>query len=238
MKSLPSFIALLLASSCWAQTTFYSGSTTGTATKLGGFTFYNLRDSKTGKTTTGTAQKIGPFEFYSLRTTGGSTLTGNSQRLGPFTFHSLRQSNPSSLSTTSFHGTSQRLGPFTFHNLYGSDGSRISGTSQTLEPFTFSTYQVQAAPSYTPTYILPMAVNARSQYTAVDLSTVLFKSIPVGADITVNGKFVGMTPSTLKLPAGDYTLIIQKPAFRPWNRTLTLSSGTSIRVDATLQNAP
>jgi hypothetical protein len=69
-------------------------------------------------------------------------------------------------------------------------------------------------------------------------ATVAIKSTPDGADITVNGKFAGMTPSTLKLPPGDYALMIQRVGFKAWNRTLTLSSGASISVDTTLEKGP
>ncbi len=50
-------------------------------------------------------------------------------------------------------------------------------------------------------------------------------SNPSGADISVDGNFVGDTPSELTVPAGVHTITISKHGFRPWERKLTVSSG-------------
>lgn len=59
------------------------------------------------------------------------------------------------------------------------------------------------------------------------------KSTPDGADITVDDKFVGSTPSTLKLAPGDHKIKLEKPGFKAWERTLTVGAGTA-NVNATL----
>ena len=64
--------------------------------------------------------------------------------------------------------------------------------------------------------------------------TVSFGSTPDGADITVDGKYMGSTPSTLQLTPGDHTILIEKATFRPWKRTMTVSAGSS-NVNATLE---
>ncbi|PYV34149.1 MAG: PEGA domain-containing protein, partial [Acidobacteria bacterium] len=53
----------------------------------------------------------------------------------------------------------------------------------------------------------------------------------------VDGKYVGSTPSTLKLAAGDHTISVEKPGFKSWRRTVTLASGSEITLDATLEKA-
>jgi hypothetical protein len=63
------------------------------------------------------------------------------------------------------------------------------------------------------------------------------KSTPDGADIMVDGKFVGSTPSTLRLPAGDHTVSVAAAGFKNWQRTFTLSSGSSVTLSATLEKA-
>jgi hypothetical protein len=71
-----------------------------------------------------------------------------------------------------------------------------------------------------------------------EASTVVLKSTPDGAEITVDGKYVGSTPSTLKLAPGDHTISIEKAAFKTWQRTVTLSAGGSVSINATLEKAP
>jgi len=61
------------------------------------------------------------------------------------------------------------------------------------------------------------------------------KSVPDGADITVDGKYVGSTPSTLKLSPGDHTIKIEKSGFKVWERTITVSPGSEVTVSATLE---
>ncbi len=50
-------------------------------------------------------------------------------------------------------------------------------------------------------------------------------SNPSGADISVDGNFVGDTPSELAVAAGVHTITISKHGFKPWERKLTVSSG-------------
>jgi hypothetical protein len=65
-------------------------------------------------------------------------------------------------------------------------------------------------------------------------SEVAIKSTPNGADITIDGKFSGNTPSTLQLSAGDHTVSVTAKGFQKWERTITLSAGGAITLNATL----
>jgi hypothetical protein len=69
-------------------------------------------------------------------------------------------------------------------------------------------------------------------------ATVLIKSTPDASDITIDGKFVGSTTSTLRLSPGEHTILIEKPGFKPWQRTITVSPNGSVTVDATLERIP
>ena len=62
---------------------------------------------------------------------------------------------------------------------------------------------------------------------AAPLTTVSISSVPASADIEVDGKFVGKTPSSLTLPAGEHIVKIVKKGFKPWERKLTVSGGTA-----------
>jgi hypothetical protein len=50
-------------------------------------------------------------------------------------------------------------------------------------------------------------------------------STPDGADIEVDGNFVGSTPSTVGVAPGLHQLSVKKAGFKPWERKLTVSSG-------------
>ena len=69
-------------------------------------------------------------------------------------------------------------------------------------------------------------------------STILVKSDPDGADITVDGRYVGSTSSMLKLFPGEHAISIAKTGFKSWERTITVSPGGDITVNATLKKIP
>lgn len=66
------------------------------------------------------------------------------------------------------------------------------------------------------------------------LAMVEIRSTPDGADITIDDKFMGDAPASIKLPAGDHKIKIEKSGFKPWEKTLTVSSGGALLVNATL----
>ncbi len=67
------------------------------------------------------------------------------------------------------------------------------------------------------------------------LADVTVKSAPDGAEIMVDGKFSGNTPSTLHISAGDHKLTITNKGFQNWVRDITLSPGGTITVNAVLE---
>jgi hypothetical protein len=50
-------------------------------------------------------------------------------------------------------------------------------------------------------------------------------SNPDGADIEVDGSFVGNTPSNMELAAGDHEVVIKKAGYKSWQRKLKLTGG-------------
>jgi len=67
------------------------------------------------------------------------------------------------------------------------------------------------------------------------LSMVDIKSTPDGAEITVDDRFMGSTPSSLQLAVGDHKIKLGKSGFKTWERTMTVGAGVTARVDATLE---
>ena len=64
-----------------------------------------------------------------------------------------------------------------------------------------------------------------------------FTSTPSGAEVTVDGRFVGSTPSVLNLAAGNHVVQVTSPGLAPWRRELTVSSGSEVTVNAVLQTS-
>lgn len=68
----------------------------------------------------------------------------------------------------------------------------------------------------------------------VGLTNVSIKSDPEGADITIDGNFVGNTPSAVYLKSGEHTIVIKKDGHKVWERFVRLETGSSITLNATL----
>jgi hypothetical protein len=67
------------------------------------------------------------------------------------------------------------------------------------------------------------------------VSTIELKSNPDGAESTIDGNYVGNTPTTLHLSVGDHAIKFEKPSFKPWERTLTITPGETTPIPATLE---
>jgi hypothetical protein len=80
----------------------------------------------------------------------------------------------------------------------------------------------------------PAPVQAASESQAGTNSDVAVTSNPPGADIEVDGAFVGDTPSTIAVTAGDHRISLKKPGFVPWERSVKMSGG-KIHITAELQ---
>jgi hypothetical protein len=76
--------------------------------------------------------------------------------------------------------------------------------------------------------------SASSQAPVSARATLDITSTPAGADIELDGTFVGNTPSSVGVPAGDHTIKIAKTGYSPWERKLKVSTGT-VRVSPELQ---
>jgi hypothetical protein len=91
-----------------------------------------------------------------------------------------------------------------------------------------------ATPNAAPTDSTPVSPDQVSpdQGAAAELEVA---STPDGADIEIDGNFVGNTPSTLGVAAGSHQVSVKKAGFKPWERKITVSSG-HIKIDATLES--
>jgi hypothetical protein len=64
-----------------------------------------------------------------------------------------------------------------------------------------------------------------------------FSSTPPGAEITVDGKYMGNTPSEIGVSTGTHVVAISMPGFAEWKRELTVAADSAVNVTASLQKA-
>jgi PEGA domain-containing protein len=103
-----------------------------------------------------------------------------------------------------------------------SDGGLTHATAVTVAGQDEATPPRTAAPT-------PPALRAIA---AVKISVV---SVPDGADIEVDGSFVGNTPSDIQVTEGDHAVALKKTGFKDWERKLKVSGGSSVHLNAELE---
>jgi len=59
-------------------------------------------------------------------------------------------------------------------------------------------------------------------------------STPSGADVELDGSFVGNTPSSIGVSAGDHTISVKKSGYTFWERKIKVSSG-NVKISAELE---
>jgi hypothetical protein len=96
-----------------------------------------------------------------------------------------------------------------------------------LDPAKFNSQSVAVEPA-TP----------KADPSALGLSSIAIKSTPDGAEITVDDKFVGTTPSTIQLAPGEHKIGLAKSGFKSWERTITVTAGSTLNLDASLDKIP
>jgi hypothetical protein len=95
--------------------------------------------------------------------------------------------------------------------------------------------QPPSAPPTQPTTPLTAPSAAPSPTSAS--ASVTIDSIPPGADIEIDGAFVGNTPSTITVAPGTHDITVKKKGFVDWTRKMNVSGGT-VHLSAELEAAP
>lgn len=86
------------------------------------------------------------------------------------------------------------------------------------------------APGAVPAVASPSAAEAATASLSVD------SSVP-GADIAVDGNFVGSTPSTVSVATGKHIITVTKKGYADWSRTMSVS-GSAVHLNADLEAKP
>ena len=92
-----------------------------------------------------------------------------------------------------------------------------------------------AAPAPSATPVTPIPKTSPASGSNVRCS---FASTPPGAEISVDGKFVGSTPSEIEVGAGTHAIVFFMPGYAEWKRDLTVIPGSELTVSAILQKQP
>lgn len=92
---------------------------------------------------------------------------------------------------------------------------------------------------FQPAAAQPAIVAAATDSTATGISAKLqLESDPPGADIELDGSFVGNTPSDLQVSEGDHTISVRKTGFKDWERKMKVSAGSNVHLSAQLEKLP
>ncbi len=81
------------------------------------------------------------------------------------------------------------------------------------------------------------SVENKSAGTEPVKGTVNVSSNPAGADVMVDGDFVGNSPAALKLSAGKHTVILKISGYTDWSREIIVQAGSEVQLTANLQKA-
>jgi len=81
----------------------------------------------------------------------------------------------------------------------------------------------------------PVAATMAPAPAAPTAGRLLVVSVPDGADIELDGNFVGNTPSDVQVPEGEHTITVKKSGFTVWERKLKITAGSSVHLSAELE---
>jgi uncharacterized protein YdgA (DUF945 family) len=68
-----------------------------------------------------------------------------------------------------------------------------------------------------------------------DQATVTIASNEPGADIEINGSFVGSTPTSVKLAPGQYNISVRRGT-QVWQRSLQVNAGSAVTLNAQFES--
>jgi hypothetical protein len=113
-------------------------------------------------------------------------------------------------------------------------GSVQDACGAMLDHWTAHAKEIAAMTMPSPKAEAPAATEVVATAVVAERAKISVSSMPAGADIEINGNFVGNTPSVVEVEAGKREVRVTKTGFAPWSRTLTVTGGT-ITLNAELE---
>jgi hypothetical protein len=65
--------------------------------------------------------------------------------------------------------------------------------------------------------------------------TITVRSTPYLSEVFVDGESMGYTPAKISLPPGKHAFRVEKPGYKPWTKESTLTLGSELTLDASLE---
>jgi len=131
---------------------------------------------------------------------------------------------------------------YTLVNDGGKAGPPATGVAVATPPSPAPAENIGRASSDVSPALSAPVLSSPVQATAISASTVPavkvkcdFTSTPPGAEISVDWRYVGNTPSEIGLSAGTHIVVISMPGFAEWKRELTVGADSQVSVAATLE---
>ena len=84
----------------------------------------------------------------------------------------------------------------------------------------------------------PSASDASNSAANATTGKLRVESDPSGADIEIDGSFVGNTPSDVQVAEGDHAVTVKKAGFQNWERKMKISGGSNVHINAGLEKEP
>jgi PEGA domain len=92
--------------------------------------------------------------------------------------------------------------------------------------------------NFAPKTVDPVAANAVPVAgAAAEMASLLVESSVPGADIEIDGAFMGSTPSTVSVVPGQHTITVKKKGYTDWSRAMNVS-GTGAHLSADMEVKP
>jgi hypothetical protein len=118
------------------------------------------------------------------------------------------------------------------------DGAAAVNAPDTVAVAVQPAVEVPVTPSPVAPAVTPAVAVAPTPQTpstmAQEPSSVKFSSTPDGAEIVIDGTFVGNTPSTLRVTPGRHAIEIRIAGYRTWSRSMIVDPESTPSVQATL----
>jgi hypothetical protein len=121
------------------------------------------------------------------------------------------------------------------YTLVDTDGKLAAPATATTaavatQPVPVATAPQQSSPALTPGVSAQAALPEKVRCN--------FSSRPSGAEITVDGRYEGSTPSEIGVSTGAHVVVFSMPGSAEWKRDLTVLPGSELTVSTALQKMP